>query len=454
MPLMFQESKGYLVRSLRDRYRTILQELGVTDPHSYTSQNLKIKLLNHYGKHISVIDETCSSGFICPSDVRLGDALEKMRKLEKQSSLDKRQDTVLRAAKIIREDAKTCKKQNKFRGSIELSTSAASRLVPDSIFNFSACVLTVKTTLTPNLSRVKVDSDTAKKASLMSQYILQQITGMQTPLSIATAHHLYNETRSKSLVTLNNKLGQGISYNSLHRQVENYGVFIPENISTASELPHVFALDNLDWRKKTLDGGSFHATTAIVIDNQSSVSSNTTTCVPSSSSTRRQSLGNVPEKPMSHINITQKERQKSRSLESIPSLESLQTDCNGIANDLLLIWKVARISSVSPTVLDIARPEETMPGFSAFCSRVLPLKEASKIGYFPLLPDTPTNAIVLQEQMKRLIKASQTLGNEWIIIAGDQATYELARVIRDKNQDGIFDKVILLLGGFQTRQRS
>ena len=86
---------------------------------------------------------------------------------------------------------------------------------------------------------------------------------------------------------------------------------------------------------------------------------------------------------MSHINITQKEKDKSRSLESIPSLESLQTDCNGIANDLLLIWKVARISSVSPTVLDIARPEETMPGFSAFCSRVLPLKEASKIGYFP-----------------------------------------------------------------------
>ena len=50
--------------------------------------------------------------------------------------------------------------------------------------------------------------------------------------------------------------------------------------------------------------------------------------------------------------------------------------------------------------------------------------------------------------MKRLVKASQTLGNEWTIIAGDQATYELARVIRDKNQDGIFDKVILLLGGF------
>ena len=80
-------------------------------------------------------------------------------------------------------------------------------------------------------------------------------------------------------MTLCNRLGQSISYKRLQRQLtakttsiteeeEEQGTFIPENM-TAHDIPHVFAIDNLDWRTKTLEGGSFNATTSITVQNPS-----------------------------------------------------------------------------------------------------------------------------------------------------------------------------------------
>ena len=54
------------------------------------------------------------------------------------------------------------------------------------------------------------------------------------------------------------------------QQVEEVGVYIPENMSDNRKMPHVFAMNNLDWKKKTLEGGSFNATTAIIIENTDS----------------------------------------------------------------------------------------------------------------------------------------------------------------------------------------
>lgn len=50
------------------------------------------------------------------------------------------------------------------------------------------------------------------------------------------------------------------------QQVEtDGGVNGPETMARNCELPHVFAMDNLDWKKKkTLEGESLNATTAII----------------------------------------------------------------------------------------------------------------------------------------------------------------------------------------------
>lgn len=108
------------------------------------------------------------------------------------------------------------------------------------------------------------------------------MAGIPTPLGTATGYHLYNQTRSKLLINLNNRLGKEIRYDSLQRrltkdsenivqqveeeQVEEEGVFIPATMSHSHGTVHVFAMDNLAWKKKTLDRESLSATTAIVIE--------------------------------------------------------------------------------------------------------------------------------------------------------------------------------------------
>ena len=54
------------------------------------------------------------------------------------------------------------------------------------------------------------------------------------------------------------------------QQVEEVGVYIPENMSNNRKMPHVFPMNNLDWKKTTLEGGSFNTITAIIIENTDS----------------------------------------------------------------------------------------------------------------------------------------------------------------------------------------
>ena len=72
---------------------------------------------------------------------------------------------------------------------------------------------------------------------------------------------------------------------------------------------------------------------------------------------------------------------------------------------------------------------------------------SSKIAYLPLIPESSTNTAFMKEAMLRLVRTAEALGDQWVLITGDQATYELARAVRDKDRL-LFDKVILFLGGF------
>ncbi|KAF3854194.1 hypothetical protein F7725_022249 [Dissostichus mawsoni] len=263
--------------------------------------------------------------------------------------------------------------------------------------------------------RVIVDQPTAEKAIIMSQHVLRHVSGVSTPLGIATTYHLFNQTRSKSLIMMNNRLGLGISYERMQRQltaqsekvmqqVETDGVYVPETMMKNSEIPHVFAMDNLDWKMKTLEGGSFNATTAIIIENQKIV--------------RVQEGARFPLLPRT-------ERRLSL---------------------MLLTYLLPCVTSPLKTGRG-PDAEAGLPGFSAFCADLHPHRPASIIGYLPLIPASPTDPAVLKEEIKRLVKTSHALGDKYTIITGDQATYELAVAIRDKHRDE-FCNVVLLLGDF------
>ena len=176
--------------------------------------------------------------------------------------------------------------------------------------------------------RVIVDQRITDKATIISQHILQLVSGVPTPLGIATAYHVYNQTRSKSLITLNNRLGMGISYERLHRQltaqsekvmqqVATDGVYVPDTMSKNCTIPHVFAMDNLDWKKNTLEGGSFNATTAIINENQEMERVIEGVRVPTSTFYKRKTLSDVATPTTSRCFMSAKDRQRSRSLENI-----------------------------------------------------------------------------------------------------------------------------------------
>ena len=95
------------------------------------------------------------------------------------------------------------------------------------------------------------------------------------------------------------------------------------------KIPHVFAMDNLDWKKKTLVGGSFNATTAIIIENKETVQASAR--VPTSTSDRRKTLSDVADPPAS--------------------------------------------------MCYISAAEAELPGFSSFCADLHPHRPASIIGF-------------------------------------------------------------------------
>ena len=94
------------------------------------------------------------------------------------------------------------------------------------------------------------------------------------------------------------------------QQVEEVGVYILENMSRNRKMPHL-AMDNLDWKKKTLEGGSFNATTATIIENpDSSDNDQHTKAITISTSTpeQRKTLHSVPSTSIPTIRISAKDR--------------------------------------------------------------------------------------------------------------------------------------------------
>ena len=47
---------------------------------------------------------------------------------------------------------------------------------------------------------------------MVSQQLLQQVSLIPTPLGKTTSYHIANKTRIKSLITMKNSFGRGISY--------------------------------------------------------------------------------------------------------------------------------------------------------------------------------------------------------------------------------------------------
>ena len=66
------------------------------------------------------------------------------------------------------------------------------------------------------LTAQDVSVDEPQTKCIVSQQLIQHVSGIATPLGIATAYHVYNKTRSKALITLNDRLSAGVQFNCQH----------------------------------------------------------------------------------------------------------------------------------------------------------------------------------------------------------------------------------------------
>ena len=89
-------------------------------------------------------------------------------------------------------------------------------------------------------------------------------------------------------------------------------------------------MDNLDWNNKTQQGVSFHATSAIIIQNPQSdplqIIPKITSTPSSTGISRDKTLHKVPEVEKSACHVTANDRLKGRSLTTITSIENLMTE--------------------------------------------------------------------------------------------------------------------------------
>ncbi|KAG0711471.1 hypothetical protein GWK47_020548 [Chionoecetes opilio] len=127
---------------------------------------------------------------------------------------------------------------------------------------------------------------TEKGASIVGQVLMTNILSAkqaatstqasrtrETPLQVATALAIHQETRSKAMIKMFHGAGLAISYSSLLRLEASLartvlsagrrdGVFIPRRLEKGL-LVH-FAIDNIDFQEDTVDGkGTFHGTVSV-----------------------------------------------------------------------------------------------------------------------------------------------------------------------------------------------
>jgi len=132
-------------------------------------------------------------------------------------------------------------------------------MIPNNIFNFAAQLLTGKDLPVGKDGKVICIDHIEQKSLYLSQYILNAICKIPTPLSLGIAFHIYNETRSKSLITLLNHMNMSVGYDTFHRYItaiceqmmdaeKEDGMYSPPAINGCKFIQ--FAIDNADWQEK------------------------------------------------------------------------------------------------------------------------------------------------------------------------------------------------------------
>ena len=250
------------------------------------------------------------------------------------------------------------------------------------------------------------------------------------------------------------RLGLCISYSELQRvlatveaevdeQTNDENIFIPANI-VSGKFTH-FAIDNLDFSERTLDGSSMHMT-SMVMYQPGLIEGHVFGKVPVNIRHKRTTHTEYYDTSIMSINTVHSVKKLKRDLfpEKANSmmlvfLQGSQSDTSSIN----LCWKLLRLCPSK--LLEV---EVDCPGWKVFHAMLnhkhIPV---TAIGYCPFIPNSPTHPAVVAEAVKICMKTSKKLGMTHTVINQDESIYEIIYTLR-KNAPDEYENLILRLGGF------
>lgn len=475
-PGLMSDRHVYYVRQLCKRYDEMLKQHGSASERPYRTDRLMKRLLNHFGdkvQFITLYNKTlvCSSLLttkeFCDEVVGLKADLDECQLLPDDECFDgvdgdftfNVSGSSYPLAKHLQNETKQAAKSfSQAQGtSLEISYREAANQVPINLYNLLAWLITNCDETTGEDGKVHVAADDNEKVLNLAQDVMFYLSNQPLPKHIGVGLHILKQARSKNLITMMNRFGNGISYSTVQRYLttvandisdkeEREGIFIPTNIIPGHFTQ--FALDNLNFHSDTEDGGSLDATTNIVyqyrrLDDQQ------VGIVPVKK-TRERGIKTPTDFEPVNTNLTLKDRKQARSLHDVEIGQG--DEGNGSLADKNIVWFLFRMF---PTQL-MTSVEDSMTIPSLTWNSFFELncgQDAKKttIGYGPMYPKTPTRPDVVKTSLDYFVSMSLKLGQPKTVITCDQAIYDILKGLVVKEAER-YKNVIVRLGGFHIAQ--
>lgn len=305
--------------------------------------------------------------------------------------------------------------------------------------------------------------------------ILQDLVHCTTHGRIRTCKHLAlpmtvrHLTRSEQVITLLNQFGHGYSSSkvvecetALAEDLlgENPDeCHLPAHIDR--NLPVIFCWDNNDLAEETLSGGgTTHCTNGIVIQRGGSGASHTVPCQMPKRQRKRRSLKVRPVPPLEYnagarcgpqpAAIPDDLNNNSPAGDHEPPSQDEGAQEFEKAVDLDMLWLLLRISQQHSKLFGRSQAEkQEVPAWSGFNSLLAAesCPSRSTIGYLPVIPESPTEMVTVNELLRRSCLIAARLGQSHAIITVDQPIYAKAQEIVWKHQED-YKQVVLRMGAF------
>jgi len=421
--LAFQEVVKYVessegkVISVSDLVQKMTELCG---DKSYSTKHMKNKLIEHFGTDI-VIGELDGKSDIITLKITASYIIHNFHKSQKNEASNERENILLTAAKLIKNDIQSMQYDKSFYPASENVKSIEDNLafLPKSLLIF--------------LNNIFVEKDCKLKIAVVGQAIMQACAPRNVicPLQLALGLQMHHQFSSRFLIDTLFQLGLCSSYG----EVQKFEINAAASNSTLFKnyFPGQFmqfVADNVDHNSRTLDGlNTFHGMGII-----------------SCKTPGQKTSWNIPRtdanySQLSEANIEIKYYKPSEA--SVPPIKF---------NELTEISPKNKnfFHSANLLIKSVWIARQTRPNWSGFMQTFQQGTHpgAANVTFLPMIDMAPSDLTCINSTLWFVAKQAEKF-SVTPIITFDQPLYLKAHtVIREQNADSPLRRVVLRLGGF------